>query len=65
MMPVGQNSKKEARNTQQNHGPVEDMMLEKDNVLYNVLYTEISGNKKNIQNKQQYLISFKTGHMLL
>ena len=30
MMPVGWNSKKEARNTQHNHDPVEDMLSEKE-----------------------------------
>ena len=28
MMPVGWNSKNEARNTQQNHGPDEDMLMD-------------------------------------
>ena len=30
MMPVGWNSKKEARNTKHNHGPVGDMLSEKE-----------------------------------
>ena len=49
MIPVGWNSQREAGNTQQNYGPVKDVMQEKETTPYEL------NSKREASNKQHDL----------